>query len=70
LDKLGKKLQEKRIEKYDYICSHNVMSNVNQQFIKMQTKYLIYKGTEYFVLIIEKWKYVIFFEEGNDKNRK
>jgi len=40
-----------RLEKGRYM-----MSNYSQNFIKIQTKSVIYKGTEYFVLIIEKWK--------------
>jgi hypothetical protein len=35
--------------------TRNLMSNAKQQFINIQTKSVIYKGTEYFVLIIEKW---------------
>ena len=32
-----------------------MMSHYSQNFIKIQTKSVIYKETEYFVLIIEKW---------------
>jgi len=35
--------------------TRNIMSIAKQQFINIQTKSVIYKGTEYFVLIIEKW---------------
>jgi len=33
-----------------------MMSNYSQNFIKIQTKSVIYKETEYFVLVIEKWE--------------
>ena len=42
-------------DKYKSLQGRYMMSKTSQNFLKIQTKSVVYKGTEYFMLIIDKW---------------
>jgi len=48
---------------YRLLQGRDMMKFYTQNFIKIQTKSVIYKETEYFVLIIDKWNYNIAYGE-------